>query len=272
MQLGVYLVQQHLTWPELAERARVADRLGFESAWLLDHFLPIYGDADGPCMEAWTTLGALAAVTDRIHLGTLVSGVTYRHPSVLATQIATLDHISKGRAEIGLGAGWHGGEHAALGIDFPATPERVERLGEALEVIERLLTTDAADFDGEYYTLDSATYRPRPDRHLPVWIGGTGERLILPLVARYADAWHAFGKLDELPRKSALLDRLAGECGRRPDEIVRSASISFEPDTDEIRRRMDEWRDAGFTYLLAAWPSGGAAKLAEVADAILRAQ
>ncbi len=269
MQIGLYLVQQHLTWPELAEQARCADELGFSSAWLFDHFQPIYGDPAGATMEAWTALSALAAITSEIHLGTLVSSVTYRHPSVLAAQIGTLDHISGGRVEIGLGAGWHADEHNALGIDFPPMRERVERLDEALDVIEAILTGGRATYDGRHYTLDSSSYAPRPGRHLPVWVGGTGERYMLPLAGRRADVWHAFGKLAEMTTKSAIVSRCAEEAGRDPAEIIRSASASLEGSPDEIRDRIAMWRDAGFTYLLAGWPQSGRSQLEKVAAEIL---
>src|SRR5207249_10186397 len=133
MRIGLDVSQQQLEWPEIARRARLADDLGFDGIWLFDHFKTMYGEAGGPCFEAWTSLAALAAITERARLGILITGMTYRHPSVLASEAVTVDHVSGGRLELSLGAAWFEEEHRELGIEFPPTGERVSRFEEYVE-------------------------------------------------------------------------------------------------------------------------------------------
>src|SRR4051812_18800868 len=128
MRIDLETSQHHLEWPELVDRATLAERAGFEGVWIFDHFKPLYGDSKGPCLEAWTLLAGLAAVTERVRLGTLVTGITYRHPSILATEAVTVDHISNGRLELAVGAAWYQPEHEELGVEFPPTRQRIERL------------------------------------------------------------------------------------------------------------------------------------------------
>jgi F420-dependent oxidoreductase-like protein len=271
MRIGLDVAQHQLLWPELAQRVQFAESAGFDGAWVFDHFTPLYGDPNGPCLEGWTLLAGLAAVTSRIRLGVLVTGITYRHPSVLATEAITVDHISKGRLELGLGAAWHQPEHEALGIPFPPLKERAERLEEGVQVIRLLMTKDRATFDGRYYQLASASYHPKPVQrpHPPVWIGAGGEQLMLPIVARQADAWHAFGSEDSMARKSRLLDQLAEKAGRDPKAILRSASLSLSRPWDQVRRRASQLRAAGFGYLIAEWPSEGKGRLDEFVDKVM---
>lgn len=265
MRIGLDVAQHQLAWPELVERVIFGEQAGFDGAWVFDHFTPLYGDRNGPCLEAWTLLAGLAARTSRIRLGVLVTGITYRHPSVLATEAITLDHISNGRLEIGLGAAWHQPEHEQLGIPFPPIKERAERLEEAVQVIRLLMTKDRARFAGRYYQLDDASYHPKPVQkpHPPIWIGAGGEQLMLPIVARQADAWHAFGSQETLAAKSRLLDQLAEKAGRDPKKILRSASLSLSRPWDQVRRRAANLRQAGFGYLVAEWPSEGKGRLEE---------
>lgn len=265
MRIGLDVAQHQLAWPELVERVIFGEQAGFDGAWVFDHFTPLYGDRNGPCLEAWTLLAGLAARTSRIRLGVLVTGITYRHPSVLATEAITLDHISNGRLEIGLGAAWHQPEHEQLGIPFPPIKERAERLEEAVQVIRLLMTKDRARFAGRYYQLDDASYHPKPVQkpHPPIWIGAGGEQLMLPIVARQADAWHAFGSQETLAAKSRLLDQLAEKAGRDPKKILRSASLSLSRPWDQVRRRATNLRQAGFGYLVAEWPSEGKGRLEE---------
>jgi len=239
MRIGLDVAQHQLLWPDLVERVQFAEAAGFDGAWIFDHFTPLYGDPNGPCMEGWTLLAGLAAVTSRIRLGVLVTGITYRHPSILATEAITVDHISRGRLELGLGAAWHQPEHEALGIPFPPLKERAERLEEGVQVIRLLMTKDGASFSGRHYQLESASYHPRPVQrpHPPIWIGAGGEQLMLPIVARQADAWHAFGSEESMARKSRLLDQLAEKAGRDPKAILRSASLSLSRPWDQVRRR-----------------------------------
>jgi len=248
-----------------------AETAGFDGVWGFDHFTPLYGDPNGPCLEGWTLLAGLAAVTSRIRLGVLVTGITYRHPSILATEAITVDHISKGRLELGLGAAWHQPEHEALGIPFPPLKERAERLEEGVQVIRLLMTKDGATFEGRHYQLASASYHPKPVQrpHPPIWIGAGGEQLMLPIVARQADAWHAFGSEDSMVRKSRLLDQLAEKTGRDPKAILRSASLSLSRPWDQVRRRASQLRAAGFGYLIADWPSEGKGRLNEFVEKVM---
>jgi alkanesulfonate monooxygenase SsuD/methylene tetrahydromethanopterin reductase-like flavin-dependent oxidoreductase (luciferase family) len=201
----------------------------------------------------------------------LVTGITYRHPSVLATEAITVDHISDGRLEIGLGAAWHEPEHEALGIPFPPLKERAERLEEGAQVMRLLMTKDRATYKGQHYQLAKASYHPRPVQrpHPPIWIGAGGEQLMLPIVARQADAWHAFGSDDSLARKSRLLDQLAEKAGRDPKAILRSASLSLSRPWDQVRRRAAQLRAAGFGYLIAEWPSEGKHRLDEFVEKVM---
>jgi len=271
MKVGIDVSQHQLEWPEIRERVAWAEEVGFESAWVFDHFTALYGDRTGPCLEAWTLLAALAAVTTRIRLGALVTGVTYRHPSLLAAEVVTVDHVSAGRLNVGLGAAWHQEEHRRLGFEFPATVERIERLDETVQIIKGLLTTDGYDFEGRHFRLREAFYRPRPVQrpHPPIWIGANGTQVMLPLAARHADVWHGFGSASELAGKSAIVDRAAEAAGRDPAEIGRSTSLSISEPWDAVRREADQLRAAGFTDLIASWPSEGLARVEEFAGAVM---
>lgn len=271
MQIGIDVSQHQLEWTELRRRVVWADEAGFASAWVFDHFTALYGDPKGPCLEAWTLLAALAEATSNIRLGALVTGVTYRHPSVLAAEIVTVDHVSGGRLNVGLGAAWHEQEHRRLGIDFPSTGERIERLDETVQIVKGLLTSDDFDFDGRHYQLKRAFYRPRSVQQPwpELWIGATGEKVMLPLAARHADVWHGFGSSSSLARMSAIVDRAAEAAGRNPSDIGRSTSLSISEPWDEVRREGEKLRNAGFTHLVASWPEAGQARVEEFAEAIV---
>ena len=271
MRIGLDVAQHQLLWPELLDRVMFAEQAGFDGAWVFDHFTPLYGDRKGHCMEAWTLLAALAARTSRIRLGALVTGITYRPPSILATEAITVDHISNGRLEIGMGAAWHEPEHEELGLPFPPLKERAQRLEEGVELMRLLMTKDNASFDGRHYQLRKASYHPRPIQkpHPPFWIGASGEQVMLPIVARQADAWHAFGSQDTMAAKSRLLDQLAEKAGRDPKKILRSASLSLSRPWDQVRRRANDLREAGFGYLIAEWPSEGKQRLDAFVEKVL---
>jgi F420-dependent oxidoreductase-like protein len=269
MRVDVDVSQHQLSWQELLGRVRFAEDNGFTGAWVFDHFKPLYGDPGGPCFEGWTLLAALGAATERIRLGALVTGVTYRHPSVLAAEAVTVDHVSDGRLELGIGAAWFDGEHRELGIPFPPTRERVERLEEAVQVLRALMTSDGADFVGRHYQLRGASFNPKPVQrpHPPIWIGASGERQMLPLVGRHADCWHSFGSVASLTRKSEIVDRAATGAGRDPSRIVRATSLSISEDFDQVSRRAAELAGAGFSCVVVSWPSEGRGRLEEfVAD------
>ena len=271
MRIGIDLSQHQLEWDELLDRALFAEELGFDGAWVFDHFKALYGDPAGPCMEAYTLLGALAAATTRIRLGALVTGVTYRHPSLLATEAVTVDHVSGGRLELSLGAAWLGEEHAELGFPFPPIGERADRLEEALVLLKTLMTTDGATFEGSHYQLRQASYRPRPVQrpHPPIWVGAGGPRRTIPIAARHADMWHSFGTVDVLRRKAEVLDDHARRAGRDPAEIGRATNLSISEPWDEVRSTALGLRDAGFTYLVASWPEEGRRRVEELAERLL---
>ncbi len=216
-------------------------------------------------------LAALAAVTTTIRLGPLVTGVTYRHPSVLAAEAVTVDHVSGGRLDFGIGAAWFGQEHEELGIDFPPPGERLTRLDEALHVTSLLMSEGAVTYEGRYYQLEDARYRPFPVQrpHPPFWVGGGGERRLLPVAARHADVWHGFGSVRELARKSRLLDQLCEKEGRDPAAVARSTSLSLSESNDAVRRRAEELRHAGFSILIADWPTEGRARVDEFIAKVL---
>ena len=271
MRIGVDVAQHHLGWEEVVERVRFAEDAGFDGAWVFDHFTPLYGASTGPCLEAYTLLAGLAACTSRIRLGALVTGITYRHPSILATEAVTVDHVSGGRLELAVGAAWFGDEHGELGIPFPPTAERADRLEEAIAVMRELMTTDGAAFEGRYYQLRGATYRPRPVQqpHPPIWVGAGGRRRTIPIAARHADAWHSFGSVDELREKAAVLDEHARRAGRDPAEILRSTNLSLSEPWTEVRSTALRLADAGFTYLIASWPAEGRSRLKEFVERLL---
>lgn len=270
MRFGLDVAQQRMPWNELVSRVRLAEELGFDGAWGFDHFQPMYGEGPGEAFEGMTTLAALTGRTSRIRLGLLVAGATYRHPSVFAAQALTIDHASGGRLELSFGAAWFEKEHRELGIPFPPTPERFDLLEDALEIVTRLFTGEVVSYDGHVVSLRDAQLRPRPVQqpHPPIWIGGTGPRRTLPLVARFADVWHAYGTPNSLREASQRLDELAVEVGRDPSVIARAASLSLE-DLDQARRHAEKWRDAGYHYLVCGWPSAGRANVERFANEIM---
>jgi F420-dependent oxidoreductase-like protein len=258
MRFGIDVAQQRVSWDELVRRVRLAEDLGFDGAWGFDHFQPMYGDGPGETFEGMTTLAGLSGVTTRIRLGLLVTGVTYRHPSVLAAQALTIDHASHGRLELALGAAWFDKEHRELGIPFPPTADRFDLLEDALEIVTRLFSGEEVSYEGKRNSLHEASLRPRPVQlpHPPIWVGGTGPRRTLPLAARYADVWHAFGTPNSLREASERIDRLAEQAGRAPSSILRAGSLSLD-DLEMARRHASKWRDAGFGYLICGWPGAG---------------
>ena len=259
MRLGLKVNQHQLEWRELLTRVRLAEELGFDNAWIFDHFKALSGDPNGPCMEAWTLLSALAASTERIRLGAMVTGVTFRHPSILAAQAVTVDHVSSGRLDLAVGAAWNEQEHRELGLEFPSTRERARRLEEAVRVRRRRMTEDGATSEARHYRLDGATDRPRPvqEPHPPIWIGAGGERLMIPIAARRADVWHCFEEFEDLPRKIRLFDEHAEHADRDPATIARAADLDISNPDDEVLERADALSALGFGHLVVPWPDEG---------------
>ncbi|MBI2708712.1 MAG: LLM class F420-dependent oxidoreductase [Actinobacteria bacterium] len=207
----------------VAALAGAADETGFSSLWVMDHFfqLPPLGGPDQPMLEAYTLLGGLAARTSRVQLGTLVTGVTYRNPALLAKAVTTLDVMSRGRAILGIGAAWYDVEHAALGVDFPGAGERLDRLEEAVRICRAMFDEDGASFEGRHYRITEARNLPRPVRAggIPIMIGGGGERRTLRLVAELADACNVTGPIDVVRHKIDVLHRHCADVGRDPGEV-----------------------------------------------------
>ena len=213
---------QNLPWATLLDHWLLFERLGFESAWVCDHFQQPSRPA-GPYFEGWTLLAALAARTHRIRVGVLVSSNTFRHPALLAKEAVTVDHVSGGRLELGVGSGWYRPEHAAFGLGFPDTGELVDRFEEALVVLDTLLRHDTSSFAGRYYRLTDAPFRPRPIQQPrpPLTIGAHGPRM-LGIAARFADRWNSHGSVEEMRRRNAILDERCTAIDRDPRSILRS--------------------------------------------------
>jgi alkanesulfonate monooxygenase SsuD/methylene tetrahydromethanopterin reductase-like flavin-dependent oxidoreductase (luciferase family) len=269
MRYGIDVSQHQLEYGEIVARVRYAEEVGFDGAWVFDHFSSLYGDPAGPCLEGWTLLSALAASTTRIRLGILVTGITHRHPSVLATEIVTVDHVSNGRVEAGFGAAWNEREHRSLGIPFPTTKERMQRLEDAVEIFRRLTTGEVVSYEGRHFSLDKARYRPRPVQrpHPPIWIGANRPQLGLPLVGRQADAWHGWG--GGYAGKWEVVRRSAEKAGRDPEQILRSSSLSISEPWAEVRRAHRQHVLNGVSYLIVDWPSEGRERLEEFVATVM---
>lgn len=210
-------------WSAILDTARHAERTGWDGVWLADHLMPGSGDTSRPMQECWTTLGALAALVPRVRLGSLVCGNTYRNPALLAKQATTVDVISGGRVVLGIGAGWQENEHEAYGFRLPDVRTRLDMLDEACAVVRALTTRERSTHTGTHYRLVEAPLVPAPVRgHLPLLVGGGGERRTLRIAARHADAWNCWGTPASLAHKGAVLDRHCADLGRDPATIERS--------------------------------------------------
>lgn len=255
LSFGVKTAPQHTTYEAMLAVWKEADATPvFEHAWLFDHFAPIYSDVDGPCLEGWTLLSAFAAQTRRIRVGLMVTGNTYRHPAVLAHQAATVDIVSNGRLDLGIGAGWNEYEHTSMGIPLYQPGERLRRFGEACEIIKRLFTQHLTDFDGRYYQLKQARCEPKPVQkpYPPFVIGGSGEKLTLRIVAQYADVWnYAGGPVETFNQKVAILHEHCATVGRNPDEIRLSVQLPVNyDDLDATTQMVQQFVDAGATHII----------------------
>lgn len=249
MRFAFKTAPQHTTWDEMLAVWKAADEIRiFESGWNFDHFYPIYSDSTGPCLEGWVTLTALAQATRRLRLGTLVTGIHYRHPAVLANMAATLDIVSGGRLEIGIGAGWNEEESSAYGIALGSPRDRSDRFEEACEVIVGLLSEETTTFDGRFFTLTDARCEPKPIQrpHPPIVIGGSGERRTLRTAARFADHWNFVGGTpDELRAKIEVLHGHCSSIGRDPTEILISSHVRHDGEPSETAERAAALAEAG---------------------------
>lgn len=237
-----------------------ADDLGYHGVWNYDHF---YGltDLDQDTLEGWTTLAAMAKVTGRARIGCMVTGVTYRHPAVLANMATSVDHISGGRLELGLGAAWHTPEHHGYGIDFPSAGVRIAMLAEACELIKRLWSEDDVDHDGRFWRLEGAKCNPKPlQRKVPIVIGGSGPNKTLRVVAMHADEWNAPGvglTPEGYKELASRLDEHCAEVGRDPAEIRRSVQLFIFPSDDEqvceLPKTIEEFEAVGVQHVVLSF-------------------
>jgi F420-dependent oxidoreductase-like protein len=251
-------------WSDVVDEARHAEATGWDGVYLADHFM---GDAGGfgpvetPMLEATAALAGLALATDRVRLGSLVFGGTYRHPAVLANWAATVDQMSGGRLTLGVGAGWQVNEHTQYGIELPPVGPRVSRFAEMCEVLNLLLRQPQSSFDGRWFQLHEAVCEPKPVQDLlPLLIGGKGDRM-LAITARYADAWNMWSLPDTMAERSAALDRQCEAIGRDPAEITRStqALVFFTDDAHAATRFVE-------SVAPRAAVAGGSEQLTEAVD------
>jgi F420-dependent oxidoreductase-like protein len=232
MRFGIKTAPQHTTWNEMLDVWRAADDIDvFESAWNFDHFYPIFSDPTGPCLEGWTMLAAMAQATRRIRIGCQVTGMVYRHPAVLANMAATIDIISDGRLDVGVGAGWNQEECDAYGITLPPLKERFDRFDEGVEALVLLLSQETSTLDGQYVQLRDARCEPKPVQrpHPPIVIGGNGPNRTLRTVARFAQQWNSLAGIDQWPAVRDTLHQRCAEIGRDPATIDCSVNIWYDP-------------------------------------------
>lgn len=263
--------QQQTTWNEILQVWRYADDVEiFEGGWLFDHFYPLGTDHSDSCMEAWSVAAALAAVTNRLRIGHMVTSNTYRHPSVVANTVATVDQISGGRLDFGFGAGWFEAEHTAYGIELPPLKERFDRFDEAIEVIDLLLTRRQSSFEGEHYRLEDAFCEPKPlqDPRPPLVIGGKGEKRLLRSAGRWADHYNYPGDdVEDFEYRLGVLGEWCREFGRDPDEIEKSLQVSVT-DVGEAVETASLAADAGATHIIFYYrPPFSASAIDELAEA-----
>jgi F420-dependent oxidoreductase-like protein len=284
LRFGLFMSQSGKPWTRILDEFQMAESLGFDHAWLVDHLVDTDGPPESGCLEGWTLLSAIAARTQRIRLGVLVSSNTFRNPALLLKEAVTVDHVSGGRVVLGLGTGWHEEEHRRYGIDLPAPGERVDRFEEAVQVITSLMAQERTTFHGRYYRLDDAWLQPPPIQRprIPILIAAHRPRM-LRIAARYADQWDTFAAIpgtatagveSDLADQMTRLDDACREIGRDPDEIRRSTWA-----TREVLRSTDAYVDfvrrhhaLGFTDFTTVLPAPeDAAVLRTVAAEIIPA-
>lgn len=288
VKLGALCWNQYTDWPSLLAAGERADRLGYDTLWTWDHLYPIVGSDDGPIMEGWLTLAAWAQATERIRIGLMVGANTFREPALTAKMATTLDHISNGRAILGIGGAWFETEHEAYGIPFgDGFPERLRWLGEALPIMRGMLHGERPTATGPRYAAKAVRNDPMPiQEHLPIVIGGSGEQVTLKLVARYGDANNVGGGIANVKRKDAILVQHCETVGRDPAEIERTTGLGTvvirdsRVDAERVQREIaarnggaEIWKDQpvgtpedvaekiapfldiGYRHLIAGFPS-----------------
>ena len=266
---GLFLSQASKSWAQVLDQFVMAEELGFDHAWLVDHLVDTDGSPEDGCLEGWTLLAAIAAKTSRIRLGVLVTSNTFRHPALLLKEAVTVDHISGGRLILGIGTGWNEDEHRRYGIELPAPAERVDRFEEAVRLISLLMLQERTTFQGRYYRLDDAHLEPRPVQRprIPILIAAHRPRM-LRIAARYADQWDTFAAMPgtategveaEIAERIALLDDACRDIGRDPAEIRRSTWATHEAlrSTDAYLDFVRRHHRLGFTDFSTVLPAAG---------------
>ncbi|MEV6878909.1 LLM class flavin-dependent oxidoreductase [Amycolatopsis sp. NPDC051128] len=275
--IGLKPPQQHIGIPALREIWAIADDAGFDGCWVFDHLAPMGPDRTGDVFDGWSLLAAMAEATRRVRIGCLVSGNTNRHPGTFAKIAATVDHLSGGRLDVGLGAGGDVLTDAMMGTPTPSAVERVERLAETCEILSLLWTRATTEFHGRHYTLTGAISDPKPVQRPkpPLWLGSSGEKRGLRVVAEHADVWLNAAlpgtEIAELQRLSSVLDAHCAAAGRDPATLRRAAQFRLPSDADSALRLAEDYAGAGFTelVLMPAGPDDGAVVQAAEAAAKL---
>jgi alkanesulfonate monooxygenase SsuD/methylene tetrahydromethanopterin reductase-like flavin-dependent oxidoreductase (luciferase family) len=281
---GLFMSQANKSWSQVLDEFVMAETLGFDHAWLVDHLVDTDGPPENGCLEGWTLLAAIAARTSQIRLGVLVSSNTFRHPALLLKEAVTLDHISDGRLILGIGTGWNEDEHRRYGIDLPEPKERVDRFEEAVDIISRLMSQERTTFAGRFYRLEDARLQPPPVQRprIPILIAAHRPRM-LRIAARYADQWDTFAAIPgtategveaELAERIGQLDEACRDIGRDPAEIRRSTWA-----TNDVLRSVDRYLEfvrrhhrLGFTDFTTVLPApGDEAVLRAVAEEVIPA-
>ncbi len=284
---GLFMSQANKPWSQVLDEFLMAEELGFDTAWLVDHLLDTDGPPEHPCLEAWTLLAAIAARTSRIRIGVLVTSNTFRHPAILAKEAVTVDHISGGRLILGMGTGWHGEEHRRYGIEMPPAVERVDRLEEAVELVVRLMTEPRVTFEGRHYRTDDAVFEPRPVQQprIPLLIAAHRPRMIR-IAARWADQWDTFPELagaatdgvtTSVEERMAAFEAACAVAGRDPGTVRRStwalpAAVASEAAYEAFARRQLELGFTDVSVVPLGVPAERLRRIAETVVPALRAE
>ncbi|WP_166348442.1 LLM class F420-dependent oxidoreductase [Phytoactinopolyspora limicola] len=251
---------------------RIADEAGFDHCWNMDHLASLGGDPTLDIFDAWALLGAMAEATSHVRIGCMVTGNTYRHPGVLAKMAVTVDHLSGGRLEFGLGGAWAENEHTMFGLEFGTVGERLDRLEEACQLIRGLWTEPTTTFQGRHYRLDAAIAEPKPIQrpHPPIWIGGSGRKRTLRITAQYADVWNAAGGTPaELAELSDVLDQHCADVGRDPADIRRTVQVRLTDQVSDVLPQVEKYARVGIDDVILITNGGSAEAQAERAAELL---
>lgn len=252
LRVGLKVAQQIHSIDAQRDSWTVAEEAGFDHLWPFDHLIALGSDPAAPIFDGWTILGAIAATTKRIRIGLNVTGNPYRHPGVLAKIAVTIDHLSQGRLEVGMGAGWNEPEFQMYGLPFPRASDRIRMLDESIQAMKLLWTEPRATFPGRFYQLTEAIAEPKPVQrpHPPIWIGGSGPQHTLRVVAQHADVWNSNARsLEETHALATTLEAHCAKVGRDPATIRRSHNLRID-DADAALRQIETSRKAGFSEFL----------------------